>query len=286
MSEPGGLTVAGALRQAKAAGLSRLEAQQLAGHLLGRSRTWLIAHEDEAWPRALAPAWAEQVARRAAGEPLAYLIGEKEFHGLRLEVSPAVLVPRADTETLVDWALDRLASLPPDAQVLDLGTGSGAIALALQHARPQAAVWAVDASPAALEVARRNAQRLELAVQFLLGDWWEAVPARRFHLIVSNPPYIAEGDRHLPALRHEPRQALTSGPDGLDDLRHLIAHAPAHLRPGGWLLLEHGYDQAVTVAANLKARGFEAVQTRLDSGGIARCTGGLWRGDNRSGADS
>lgn len=286
MSRSEVLTVAAALEQAKVAGVSRLDAQQLAGHLLGRSRTWLIAHDDEAWPAALAMAWAQQVARRAAGEPLAYLIGEKEFHGLRLQVTPAVLVPRADTETLVDWALDCLDKLPADAQVLDLGTGSGAIALAVQHARPNLTVWAVDASPTALEVARLNALRLDLAVQFLLGDWWEAVATQRFHLVVSNPPYIAEGDPHLPALQHEPRQALTSGPDGLDDLRHLIAHAPAHLWPGGWLLLEHGHDQAVAVAASLKARGFEAVQTRLDMAGIARCTGGLWLGNNRSGAGS
>jgi release factor glutamine methyltransferase len=188
-------------------------------------------------------------------------------------VSPGVLVPRPDTETLVDWAL----SLMPDklpCRVLDLGTGSGAIALALQHQRPQAEVTAVDASQDALAVARANARQLGLSVHFEHGSWFEPVASQRFDLIVSNPPYIADGDHHLAALRFEPLSALTSGPDGLDDLRQIVAEAPAHLAPGGWLLLEHGFDQHEAVQALLRSAGFAEVSTRHDLGGQPRCTGG------------
>jgi release factor glutamine methyltransferase len=213
--------------------------------------------------------------RRAAGEPLAYITGHKEFYGLVLQVDARVLDPRADTETLVDWALEVLPTAP-QARIVDLGTGSGAIALALKHNRPQWQVHALDYSTDALEVARCNAARLELAVQFHQGAWLEGLQ-ETFALIVSNPPYIAENDAHLAALTFEPLQALASGTDGLDDIRTIIQQAPTRLLPGGWLLLEHGFDQAEAVRALLRAAGFSQVQSRLDLAGIERCSGGQWR---------
>eukprot|EP01041_Mallomonas_annulata_P017538 gene17538-36059_t len=212
--------------------------------------------------------------RRAAGTPLAYLTGQREFYGLTLQVDARVLDPRPDTETLVDWALEVLQP-QPGARVVDLGTGSGAIALALKHSCPSLQVQAVDYSPGALAVAQGNAERLQLQVAFHQGSWLAGIDGP-LDAIVSNPPYIREDDEHLPALRHEPRQALTAGADGLDDIRTIVAQAPAHLRPGGWLLLEHGYDQADAVQALLAAQGFAQVQSRNDLAGIARCTGGQW----------
>lgn len=273
------LTVAQALAQATALGVDRLDAQWLLAHVLGQSRTWLLAHDEQALTSEQALAWHTLLQRRAAGEPFAYLVGEREFHGLTLRVSPAVLVPRPDTETLVDWALELLAGeLVAQAapEVIDLGTGSGAIALAVKHGHPAARVTALDASPEALAQAQANAQRLQLDVAFHPSDWWQAVAGRRFALALSNPPYIAEGDAHLSALAHEPAMALTSGPDGLDAIRHIVAQAPAHLLPGAWLLLEHGWDQAAAVRGLLQATGFEAVATRRDLGAQERCTGGRW----------
>ena len=269
-------TLGAALRQLQTGGLPRLEAQMLLLHALGQppqARAWLLAHDDAALPADAATRLHALATRRRAGEPMAYLTGEKHFHGLRLQVDARVLDPRDDTETLVDWAL---ALLPADAprRVLDLGTGSGAIALAIAHARPQARVTAVDASADALTVARANAGQLGLAVTLHHGDWLAPVAGERFDLIVSNPPYIAEGDAHLPALAHEPRSALVSGADGLDDLRRIVATAPAHLAPGGWLLLEHGWDQAAAVRALLTDAGFTQVQSRRDLAGIERCSGG------------
>ena len=269
-------TLGAALRQLQTGGLPRLEAQMLLLHALGQppqARAWLLAHDDDALPADAATRLHALATRRLAGEPMAYLTGEKHFHGLRLRVDARVLDPRDDTETLVDWAL---ALLPADAprRVLDLGTGSGAIALAIAHARPQARVTAVDASADALTVARANAGRLGLAVTLHHGDWLAPVAGEVFDLIVSNPPYIAEGDAHLPALAHEPRSALVSGADGLDDLRRIVATAPAHLAPGGWLLLEHGWDQAAAVRALLTDAGFTQVQSRRDLAGIERCSGG------------
>ena len=269
-------TLGAALRQLQTGGLPRLEAQMLLLHALGQppqARAWLLAHDDAALPADAATRLHALATRRLAGEPMAYLTGEKHFHGLRLQVDARVLDPRDDTETLVDWAL---ALLPADAprRVLDLGTGSGAIALAIAHARPQARVTAVDASADALTVARANAGRLGLAVTLHHGDWLAPVAGEVFDLIVSNPPYIAEGDAHLPALAHEPRAALVSGADGLDDLRRIVATAPAHLAPGGWLLLEHGWDQAAAVRALLTDAGFTQVQSRRDLAGIERCSGG------------
>lgn len=260
-----------ALQAARAAGVDRLDAQLLLAHRLARPRTWLIAHDDAVLAPADTEAFAAAIARRVAGVPLAYLVGEREFRGLMLQVSPAVLVPRPETEHLVDWAL---SLAPRGARVADLGTGSGAIALALCHARPDLAVTATDASDAALAVARANAQRLGLALRFAAGSWWAALAGERFHLVASNPPYIADGDPHLTALAHEPRQALTPGGDGLDALRAIVAGAPSHLVPEGWLLLEHGHDQGPPVRALLAANGFEAVETRRDLAGLERCTSG------------
>ena len=206
---------------------------------------------------------------------MAYLLGEREFHGLSLRVSPAVLVPRPDTETLVDWALELLAAAST-AQVADLGTGSGAIALALKKARPNARVCAVERSPAALQVAQANGQHHGLEVEWLTGDWWQPLGGRRFDLVLSNPPYVAAADPHLQALRHEPLHALSPGGDGLSDLAHIVQHAPLHLVAGGGLLLEHGHDQAQAVREMLQHAGFTGVKTRADLAGRPRCSGG-WR---------
>ena len=272
-------SLAQCLAQAQTLGLARLDAQMLLLHSLGRStheRAWLLAHDTDRLNPTQQAAWQVALQRRLAGEPVAYITGQKEFFGLTLAVDARVLDPRPDTETLVDWAL---AVLPKSEdtnrplRILDLGTGSGAIALALQHMRPDALVWAVDASEAALAVARANAAQLKLPVKFLASDWLAQVNGV-FDLIVSNPPYIADADPHLAALRHEPQQALTSGPDGLDDVRHIVAAAPGHLHPGGWLLLEHGHDQAEKVRGLLTQAGFQQVQSHTDLAGHARCSGG------------
>lgn len=258
-------------------GLDRLDAQLLVLHVAGRpahDRAWLLTHDTDTLP---APALANLqtlTLRRLQGEPIAYLTGHKAFYGMDLQVDARVLVPRPDTETLVDWALEVLAPTP-NATVVDLGTGSGAIALALKHTRPALRVQAVDYSADALAVAQANAQRLGLEVAFAQGSWLEGVTGA-LHAIVSNPPYIREDDEHMPALRHEPRQALTSGADGLDDIRTIIDQARSRLLPGGWLLLEHGYDQAPAVRALLMAAGFTEVQSRQDLAGIERCSGGNW----------
>jgi len=269
----GDATVAQALDQARRRGVAMLDARLMLGRLLGRSPTWLIAHDDEPLGTATAR-WGEWLGRRAGGEPLAYLLGEKEFHGLLLEVTPEVLVPRPETELLADWAIERLEGLPPPASLIDLGTGSGAIALAVKQARPGAAVTATDASAAALGVARRNARRLALEVDFVEASWWQGLDGRQFAVAAANPPYIREGDPALAALRHEPHGALTPGGDGLAALREIVAGARAHLDPGGWLLLEHGFDQAGDVRDLLEKAGLEAVETRFDLAGHPRATGG------------
>jgi release factor glutamine methyltransferase len=264
-----------ALRQAQAAGLERLDAQWLLGHLLQRPRAWLLAHDEQALPGAAAAAWPTLLQRRAAGEPLAYVVGECAFCGLKLAVSPAVLVPRPETEELVQWA-QTLWPSAPDGSVIDLGTGSGAIALALKQRVPQAHLLACDQSAAALAVAQSNATCLGLAMEFAQGDWWGAVAGRRFGLALSNPPYIAAGDPHLAALQHEPQTALTPGGDGLSALRQLVERAPQHLLPGAWLLLEHGHDQADAVRHLFQQHGFEPALTRTDLAGLPRCTGARW----------
>lgn len=279
---PNPTTVAACLRQAQTQGLARVDAQILLLHSLQRplhDRAWLLAHDSDTLTPAQAAAWQDALQRRLQGEPVAYITGCKDFFGLTLAVDARVLDPRPDTETLVEWALACLPESAPETpspRILDLGTGSGAVALALQHARPDAKVWAVDASKDALAVARANAARLHLGVQFIASDWLQAVDAQRtdrFDLIVSNPPYVAEDDPHLAALTHEPLSALTSGADGLRDIRQIIAQAPAYLAPGGWLLLEHGWDQAAAVQTLLREAGFVQVQSRRDLGGIERCTG-------------
>ena len=279
-------TCAQALAAAQSRGLERLEAQWLLLHALGRpadARAWLLAHDTDALDDVVARRFESLVERRAAGEPLAYVVGSTEFFGLTLQVDPRVLIPRPDTETLVNWSLEVLSSLaePRMLEILDLGTGSGAIALALAHSlkalnRP-AHVTAVDASADALAVAGENARRLGLNIRFIESDWFEQV-SEPLHLIASNPPYIASADAHLTDLTHEPLEALTAGPDGLDDLRHIIDQGAGHLVPGGWLLLEHGYDQARQVRKLLDQRGFVQVQSRLDLAGLERCSGGRWPG--------
>ena len=265
-------TVAEALRHARELGLDRLDAQLLLAHLLGQNRAWLISHDDAPLTPEQAATLAQQFTERAAGMPLAYLVGFKEFHGLRLRVTADTLVPRPDTEVLVDWALELLADKVAP-RVVDLGTGSGAIALAVKHGCPTAGVLATDISQAALDIARANAQRLALDTAFAQGAWWAALPGQRFDLILSNPPYIAGGDPHLPALRHEPALALTPGGDGLGALREIIEGAASHMAPGAWLLLEHGCNQAEAVQAALRSQGFEGIATRRDLGGQPRCTG-------------
>jgi len=292
MDSPDSPTPARLLAHALRPGLDRLDAQLLLLHALGRpaqDRAWLVAHDTDALPATTQAAFDTCVQRRLDGEPVAYITGHKEFFGLDLQVDARVLVPRPDTETLVEWALfllprpaDSSPPLPlgegrgeglPPTQILDLGTGSGAIALALKHSRPDVQVTAVDASAEALAVARANAQRLRLDVAFLQRSWFEGIN-KQFYLIVSNPPYIAAQDPHLDALKHEPLQALASGADGLDDIRRITTQARAHLHPGGWLLLEHGWDQAHAVRALLIGAGFEDVQSRPDLAGIERCSGG------------
>jgi release factor glutamine methyltransferase len=272
-----GTSVRQALHEARLAGVERLDAQLLLARLLGQTRSWLLGHDEVPLDAVQSEAFRAGLARLAGGEPLAYLFGEKEFHGLRLDVRAGVLVPRPDTETLVDWALELLASgtLPgSDTRVLDLGTGSGAIALAVKHRMPSVQVCATDISDDALAIAGANARRLGLSVDLLASHWWQRLVNRRFELVLSNPPYIAEGDPHLPALAHEPHLALVSGPDGLDAIRAIVAGAPDHLAPGGWLLLEHGHDQAEAVRTLLAAAGLVDIQSRRDLPGIPRCSGG------------
>ncbi len=275
------MTCEEALALARGLGVARLDAQLILGHVLGRSRAWVIAHDQDALDPAIYAPLQQLLKCRADGVPVAYLLGEREFHGLMLQVTPAVLVPRPETELLADWALERLRDAPA-ASAVDLGTGSGALALAVQQARPDVAVCASDVSSAALDIARANAARHGLSVEFVIGHWWRAVAGRRFGLALSNPPYIAADDVHLRELRHEPRSALTPGGDGLAALREIIQQAPAHLEPGAWLLLEHGHDQARAVQQMLQQAGFDTPQTRLDLARLPRCTGACFRGQ-RSG---
>ena len=258
-------TIDGLLRQA-AGRIDRVDAEWLLAHALAQPRSWLFAHAGEPLPAAVAERFDGLVARRVAGEPVAYLTGIQGFWSLALEVSPATLVPRPETERLVELALARI---PPGAaaRIADLGTGSGAIALAIAKERPRATVVATDASAAALQVARRNGVRSRIAnVEFREGDWLAPLAGERFDLIASNPPYIAEGDPHLGEgdLRFEPAAALSSGADGLDAQRAIIGGAPAHLHPGGWLLLEHGWDHGAAVRALLAGAGFVDIETARD----------------------
>lgn len=253
-----------------------VDAELILAHVLGKSRGWLFAHADAEVSDQARAAFHALLQRRMAGEPVAYLTGRQGFWTLDLEVGPATLIPRPETERLVELALERI---PLDAamHVADLGTGSGAIALAIARERPQARVIATDASAAALELARRNAIRHGLAaIEFRCGDWLAPLGRERFGLIASNPPYIADGDPHLAEgdLRFEPPSALSSGPDGLAAIRSLINGAPAHLDAGGWLLLEHGWDQGEALRALLDAQGFVEIGTERDLEGRERVTVG------------
>ena len=295
-----------------ASNLPRAEARQLLAHITGRPLTWFIAHGDDAVAPDTAAAFEALAARRRAGEPLAYLLGEQAFYGRQFGVSPAVLIPRADTETLIEAALEKRRMMGIGPVILELGSGSGIIAITLALEIPEAVVHAIERSPEAMAVAQKNANALGARdIRWHLGSWWDALstppapdtgndthaaapasgapevtapapdamrPASHsFDLIVSNPPYIASGDHHLREgdLRFEPSQALAAGADGLDDLRILIDGAPCWLKPGGWLLLEHGYDQGTAVRQLLEARGFAAVFTRQDLGGNDRVSGGM-----------
>jgi release factor glutamine methyltransferase len=254
----------------------RVDAEALLLHVLDKPRSWLIAHDTDALDAATVAAYEALVARRAAGEPVAYLTGRRGFWSLDLDVTPATLIPRPETELLVELALQRLPPGRP-LQVADLGTGSGAIALAIAHERPQARVAAVDASGEALAVARGNAHRLGIGnVRFLQGDWMTPLSGESFAVIVSNPPYIEADDPHLGQgdLRFEPASALASGVDGLDAIRQIVAAAQARLEPGGWLLLEHGWNQGGPVCALLAAAGYAEVATFQDLEGRDRVSGG------------
>ena len=286
--------ITAALARAQAQGLDRLDAQLLLLHALGTApalastrRAWMLAHGDEPVPAAAEVQFKHYVQSRVAGEPLAHITGHKAFFGLDLHVDPRVLIPRPDTETLVEWALELWAASSPvhrttPLSVLDLGTGSGAIALAVKHQRPDVEVHAIDVSAGALAVATSNAQRLGLHIQFTQGSWLDGV-RRQFDGIVSNPPYVAAHDPHLAALAHEPTTALVAGADGLQDIRLIVGTAKPHLYPGAWLLIEHGYDQGAAVRELLLASGYESIETRRDLGQQERCTGGRMPG---AGTDS
>jgi release factor glutamine methyltransferase len=269
------MNIAQTLERAAAMGLDRLDAQLLLLQAIGAAganRAWLIAHDSDDVAPEVDFTFLGLCERRAEGEPVAYLVGSKEFFGLDLMVDQRVLVPRPDTETLVEWALTLVQE---ESRVIDLGTGSGAIALAIKKNRPGATVEAVDISSDALEVAGANSRAHGLSITLHQGSWLQGIDGR-YDLIVSNPPYVACGDPHLKALRHEPLQALASGDDGLSDIRAIAEQSPSRLKPGGWLLLEHGHDQSSAVTDILAAAGFAQVSRRRDLAGIERCSGGKW----------
>ena len=253
---------------------SVFEAQLLLQYALGVNRAWLIAHEYDALQPNIQKAFEALLNRRLAGEPIAYIMGRREFYGLDLLVTPDTLIPRPDTETLVDAALAKILD-NANQSILDLGAGTGAIALAVAKHRPKANVVGVDASPAALEVAKNNAASLAITnVRFILSDWYAGLANQRFDLIVSNPPYIEQNDIHLTQgdVRFEPISALTSGADGLDDIRHIVEHCLIYLKPQGWLMIEHGYNQADLVADLMAEVGLVSIETLKDLAGNNRVT--------------
>lgn len=271
------LTLKAALEEATAA-IGRADAQVLVAHLLGVDRSYLVANPMRVLTETEDARVDLAVAHRQMGHPVAYLMGKREFWSREFRVTPDVLIPRPETETLVEAALEKLSPLVPRPSLLDLGTGSGAIAVTLALECPQAQATAIDASAAALDVARANAQALGARVELLQGAWYAPVAGRRFDLIVANPPYVAAADPHLAQgdLRFEPRDALTDGSaDGLDSIRAIVGGAPAHLAPGGWLLLEHGYDQGEAVARLLAEAGFRDPVSIPDLAGIPRVAGGM-----------
>ncbi len=252
---------------------ARLETQMLAARALNVDRTWLIAHDRDEISAPQLAALESLVCRREHGEPVAYILGEREFYGRRFTVTPDVLIPRPETELLVEAALARLA-LSPSARLLDLGTGSGCLAVTLALECPACTVWAVDKSPAALAVAQGNALHWMAKVQFMESDWFDNLADETFDLIVSNPPYVASVAPELNSgdVRFEPQSALTAGVSGLDDLQRIAAEAPRHLRPGGWLMMEHGWDQGVACRELLHTQGFFHVETLQDLAGHDRVT--------------
>ncbi len=256
-------------------GLPPLEARMLLERVLGTTRAWLIAHADETAGAAAEQAFAALAGRRREGEPIAYILGGRGIYNHDFRVTRAVLIPRPETELLVELALARISEHAA-VRVLDLGTGSGAIAVALAKERPQARLTAVDVDYAALAVARANASRHGVSVRFYCGDWFGALAGETFDLIVANPPYVAAGDPHLAMgdVRFEPQRALLGGADGLECIRAIVAKAGTHLRPGAWLLFEHGYDQADACRALLDAKGHREVQSWPDPAGIPRVSGG------------
>jgi release factor glutamine methyltransferase len=268
-----------AVAQLRAAGSPSpsADAEHLLMHLLGRDRAWLRTHDDASLSSAEAERFAQMLQRRQQGEPVAYIVGGQGFWSLDLQVDRHTLIPRADTELLVEIALG-LLPCESQAQVLDLGTGSGAIALAVKKERPSVRMMATDASPDALRVAQANAERLHLAVEYRLSDWFSALAGERFDVVLSNPPYIAENDAHLGQgdLRFEPLSALVAGEAGMRDIRRIGEAAPAHLTPGGWLAVEHGWQQGAAVRALLAAQGFREVVTHRDLGGQERVTRGCY----------
>lgn len=252
----------------------RYESQLLLQHTLKVNRAWLIAHENDTLEGTALQAFVSCIERRAKGEPIAYILGEREFYGLNLAVTPATLIPRPDTETLVEAALSKIP-LDQNVHVLDLGTGTGAIALAIAQQRPQASVTAADASQPTLDVATQNGKQLKLSnVSFISSNWFSKLQQKQFDVIVSNPPYIEEADPHLQRgdLRFEPISALASGADGLDDIRRIVDECMIHLKPQGWLMLEHGYNQAKAVRELMAITGLVDIQTLQDLGGNDRVT--------------
>ena len=255
--------------------IDRLDARLLLQYATGCTHADLLARPETPMSAPACEQFAAWVARRAAGEPLAYIVGEAEFRGSFFQVSPAVLIPRPETEVLIELALDKLRGIEKP-RLVDLGTGSGIVAISLALESPSAIVAAVDLSKEAISVARNNAGRLGARVDFRAGDWYGPLAGERFDLIVSNPPYVADGDPHLSldGLPCEPQMALTAGADGLDCIRRIVADAPAHLNPGSWLLFEHGYDQGAASRNLLTAAGFKAAFTHPDLAGIDRVSGG------------
>lgn len=279
MNKPFSMTIAQALHTAQPR-IAPVDARLLLQYALGKSHVQLLTHPEQVLTPAEEKLFLELVARRINGEPVAYLIGKREFYSLNFRVSPAVLIPRPETELLVDLALQRIPTDHP-CKVLDLGTGSGAIAISIAKQRPLAHVTAVDASDAAVAIAKANASQLDVSnVRVVAGNWFNGLAGEKFDLIVSNPPYVADGDPHLAQgdLRFEPQSALTAGADGLDCLRVIIAAAAAHLVAGGWLLLEHGYDQAEACRELLTAAGFDEIFSSPDLAGIPRVSGGRTHG--------
>jgi release factor glutamine methyltransferase len=252
---------------------SRLEVRILLEHVLNVGRAWLLTHDDQEITDASKERYARLLARRLAGEPIAYIVGEREFYGRPFKVGPSVLVPRPETELLVDLALARIRADEP-AAVLDLGTGSGCIAISIALERPACKVMGIDSSPSALHMARENARLLKADVEWRQSNWFSGLAGLRFDLIVSNPPYIAERDTHLESgdVRFEPRSALASGPAGLDDLTVIIEQSLSFLKAGGWLLVEHGWNQSQDVADLMKYQGFQQFLSQKDCAGLDRVT--------------